>query len=155
MGVCVCECVLSHLLPLLFLLLLVLCGSVCASPTHCSPVGFFSPTVPSKRLIFDRERSSNSYSVSSFYWGLTLSDIPAQLIIPVLTTLMVYWTVGLQDQVCGRDPCDHFQLAVFFHRIVLCSTCTLTHTLLFSPALSFLICWCSLFPPLFLFPLAD
>lgn len=53
--------------------------------------------MPSKRLIFDRERSSGSYSVSAFYWGLTVSDFPVQLLLPTLSTVLVYWTVGLQN----------------------------------------------------------
>ena len=76
-------------------------------------------TVPSKRLIFDRERSSGSYSVSAFYWGLTVSDFPVQLLLPTLSTVLVYWTVGLQNDVCTFPAYLWIEACPFFLRLIL------------------------------------
>ena len=49
--------------------------------------------------IFDRERLSNVYRVSSYYIGRTTAELPIAIIFPLIFGMICYWLVGLNPKI--------------------------------------------------------
>lgn len=47
--------------------------------------------------MFIRERLNKSYSVSSYFLGKNFAELPFQIIIPIITICILYYSVGLND----------------------------------------------------------
>jgi len=48
-----------------------------------------------ERPLFLRERQSNSYQTGPYYWGRSLAELPFDLIYPILSISIVYFSIGL------------------------------------------------------------
>ena len=55
-------------------------------------------TFPDERALFLREQSNKMYGVLSYYITKTLVEIPFQILMPVVMTLLVYWVVGFRNE---------------------------------------------------------
>lgn len=62
-----------------------------------------------ERVIFLRERASSAYRVSTYYLGKTLSEMPFQVIMPCIYSVVVYWMVGLRP---GADAFFTFMVVI-------------------------------------------
>lgn len=51
---------------------------------------------PMERAVFLRERDSGDYSVSAYYIGKQVAELPFQLLFPIVGGTIIYWMVGLQ-----------------------------------------------------------
>lgn len=54
-------------------------------------------TFPAEKAVFLKEENSKLYSVSSYFFGRTLIEIPYLLLFPILFSIIVYWMVGFND----------------------------------------------------------
>lgn len=50
---------------------------------------------PDERPVFLREVNNNMYSVTAYFFGKVISEIPASIIIPVLFGCITYFSIGL------------------------------------------------------------
>ncbi|WOL12910.1 ABC transporter G family member 25-like isoform X1 [Canna indica] len=55
-------------------------------------------TFPQERAIFIKERSSGMYSLSSYFMARMAGDLPMELILPAVFTLILYWMAGLRTE---------------------------------------------------------
>ncbi|KAG6492045.1 ABC transporter G family member 25-like [Zingiber officinale] len=55
-------------------------------------------TFPQERAIFLKERASGMYSLSSYFMARTAGDLPMELILPTVFTLVLYWMAGLRTE---------------------------------------------------------
>ncbi|WOL11853.1 ABC transporter G family member 25-like [Canna indica] len=55
-------------------------------------------TFPQERAIFLKERSSGMYSLSSYFAARMAGDLPMELILPTVFTLILYWMAGLRTE---------------------------------------------------------
>ncbi|PIN21771.1 Transporter, ABC superfamily (Breast cancer resistance protein) [Handroanthus impetiginosus] len=53
-------------------------------------------TFPQERLMLEKERSSGTYRLSSFFMALTMGDLPTQLVLPTIYYTLTYWMAGLK-----------------------------------------------------------
>ncbi|GER43020.1 ABC-2 type transporter family protein [Striga asiatica] len=53
-------------------------------------------TFPQERMMLEKERSSGTYRLSSFFMALTLGDLPTVLVLPTAFYTAVYWMAGLK-----------------------------------------------------------
>ena len=58
-------------------------------------VQLFFFTVPSERMVINKERSAGWYRLSAYYLAKMTSEVPLILIQPVMFITVVYWCVGL------------------------------------------------------------
>jgi len=68
-------------------------------------------TFPLERSLLIREQSNGMYSVSSYFLGKFLSGLPLDFFFPSLFSVIIYWTLGLNDSSPARFFC--FLLALF------------------------------------------
>jgi ATP-binding cassette subfamily G (WHITE) protein 1 len=66
---------------------------VCMTVTFMS-INNIALLFPEERPVFLREVNNNMYSVSSYFVGKILSEIPASIILPSLYALIIYWSLG-------------------------------------------------------------
>ena len=59
--------------------------------------------VPKERALFLKEQNSNMYSVSAYYFGRTITELPFLIIFPIGFSLIIYWAMGL-----NTDGSAHF-----------------------------------------------
>lgn len=57
---------------------------------------------PAERAVFLKEYASNTYRVSSYYFGRSAIEIPIVVIVPILFSLISYYIVGLNDHNVGK-----------------------------------------------------
>ncbi len=50
---------------------------------------------PDERPVFLREVNNNMYSVTAYFFGKVIAEIPASIIVPVLFGCIVYFSIGL------------------------------------------------------------
>ncbi|RRT37838.1 hypothetical protein B296_00051942 [Ensete ventricosum] len=55
-------------------------------------------TFAQERAIFIKERSSGMYSLSSYFMARMAGDLPMELILPTVFTLILYWMAGLRAE---------------------------------------------------------
>ncbi|XP_068637090.1 ABC transporter G family member 21-like [Aristolochia californica] len=53
-------------------------------------------TFPQERLMLIKERSSGMYCLSSYYFARTAGDLPMELVLPTIFTVITYWMGGLK-----------------------------------------------------------
>lgn len=53
-------------------------------------------TFPQERAMLSKERESNMYRLSAYFVARTTSDLPLDLILPVLFLVVVYFMAGLR-----------------------------------------------------------
>ncbi|GFP96729.1 ABC transporter g family member 9 [Phtheirospermum japonicum] len=53
-------------------------------------------TFPQERTMLEKERSSGTYRLSSFFMALTLGDLPMVLVLPTIYYTITYWMGGLK-----------------------------------------------------------
>ncbi|CAN4113914.1 unnamed protein product [Withania somnifera] len=58
-------------------------------------------TFPQERAMLNKERSADMYRLSAYFLARTTSDIPLDLILPVLFILVVYFMAGLKHDACA------------------------------------------------------
>ncbi|XP_022142774.1 ABC transporter G family member 9-like [Momordica charantia] len=58
-------------------------------------------TFPKERKILEKERSSGMYRLSSYFMSRTTNDLPMELFLPTIFTLIVYWMAGLKPSVAN------------------------------------------------------
>lgn len=54
--------------------------------------------VPSERNSFLREQSNRLYGVVPYYLSRMLVDLPIQILIPIIFSLMTYWAIELWNE---------------------------------------------------------
>lgn len=59
-------------------------------------------TFPSERAVFLREENVKMYSVASYFFGKWLVDLLPAIFSPVMSSLIVYWMVGLNNESAGK-----------------------------------------------------
>lgn len=50
-----------------------------------------------ERPLFLRERLNKSYSVGPYFWGKNLAEFPFHVLYPILTIVITYFSIGLND----------------------------------------------------------
>ncbi|RRT45258.1 hypothetical protein B296_00040030 [Ensete ventricosum] len=55
-------------------------------------------TFPQERAIFVKEKSSGMYSLSSYFMARMAGDLPMELLLPTVFTLILYWMAGLRTE---------------------------------------------------------
>ena len=52
---------------------------------------------PRERMVFLKEESTKLYSTFTFFMSRTIIELPFTIIIPMLTSLITYWMIGLES----------------------------------------------------------
>nr|XP_006818006.1 PREDICTED: ABC transporter G family member 14-like [Saccoglossus kowalevskii] len=52
---------------------------------------------PSEKIVMFKERSAGMYRLSAFYLSKNTSELPLLIILPIISTLIVYWSTGLNQ----------------------------------------------------------
>ena len=52
---------------------------------------------PRERMVFLKEESTKLYSTFTFFISRTIIELPFTFIVPMLTSLILYWMVGLEN----------------------------------------------------------
>ncbi|KAF3647225.1 ABC transporter G family member 21 [Capsicum annuum] len=53
-------------------------------------------TFPQERMMLEKERSSGMYRLSTYFMARTVGDLPMELILPTIFTIVTYWMAGLK-----------------------------------------------------------
>lgn len=59
---------------------------------------------PDERPVFLREVNNNMYSVSAYFFGKVIAEIPATLITPIVYGSIVYFSIGLSTVYSWKFP---------------------------------------------------
>jgi ABC-type multidrug transport system permease subunit len=59
---------------------------------------------PDERPVFLREVNNNMYSVSAYFFGKVIAEIPATIITPVIFGSIVYFSIGLSTVFAYKFP---------------------------------------------------
>jgi len=54
-------------------------------------------TFPAERAIFLKEVGSNTYSVSAYFMGRQMTEIPITVLFPAIQALITYYIIGFND----------------------------------------------------------
>ena len=73
-------------------------------------------TFPSERAVFLREENAKLYTVGPYFIGKFLVDLLPTIIFPALSSLIVYWMVGLNSENAGK--------VLFFILVCVLMSCT-------------------------------
>lgn len=70
----------------------------------CGFWGFFPlleaiSTFPQEHMMLNKERSSGTYRLSSYFMSRIVADLPMQLVLPTLFLAITYWTTGLKPTI--------------------------------------------------------
>ncbi len=83
---------------LFFLSMTQLMGTLNSVVLSCiSPSGFLTAIVPLERGLFLREYANRMYDTLPYYLSKTAVELPYQLILPILMSVLVYWIIGLRN----------------------------------------------------------
>lgn len=52
-----------------------------------------------ERALFLRERLNKSYSVGAYFWGRSFAEFPFHVLLPIVTTTIMYYAIGLNPAV--------------------------------------------------------
>lgn len=58
-------------------------------------------TFPQERAMLNKERAADMYRLSAYFVARTTSDLPLDLILPVLFLVVVYFMAGLRMNACS------------------------------------------------------
>ncbi|XP_059274633.1 ABC transporter G family member 9-like [Lycium ferocissimum] len=53
-------------------------------------------TFPQERMMLEKERSSGMYRLSAYFMARTVGDLPMELVLPTVFTIVTYWMAGLK-----------------------------------------------------------
>ncbi|CAN4075529.1 unnamed protein product [Withania somnifera] len=53
-------------------------------------------TFPQERMMLEKERSSGMYRLSAYFMARTVGDLPMELVLPTMFTVITYWMAGLK-----------------------------------------------------------
>ncbi|KAH0707106.1 hypothetical protein KY289_012182 [Solanum tuberosum] len=53
-------------------------------------------TFPQERMMLEKERSSGMYRLSAYFMAMTVGDLPMELVLPTISTVITYWMAGLK-----------------------------------------------------------
>ncbi|KAL3353195.1 hypothetical protein AABB24_020937, partial [Solanum stoloniferum] len=53
-------------------------------------------TFPQERMMLEKERSSGMYRLSAYFMARTIGDLPMELVLPTIFTVITYWMTGLK-----------------------------------------------------------
>ncbi|MCD7459035.1 ABC transporter G member 9 [Datura stramonium] len=56
-------------------------------------------TFPQERMMLEKERSSGMYRLSAYFMARTVGDLPMELVLPTIFTIITYWMAGLKPSV--------------------------------------------------------
>lgn len=56
-------------------------------------------TFPQELMILEKERSSGMYKLSSYFISRMVADLPMELVLPTIFITIIYWVVGLKNNV--------------------------------------------------------
>lgn len=59
---------------------------------------------PDERPVFLREVNNNMYSVSAYFFGKVIAEIPASILTPVIYGSIVYYSIGLSTVYAWKFP---------------------------------------------------
>jgi ABC-2 type transporter len=59
---------------------------------------------PDERPVFLREVNNNMYSVSAYFFGKVIAEIPLSIITPVIYGAMIYYSIGLSTVYAWKFP---------------------------------------------------
>ena len=59
-------------------------------------------TFPAEREVFLRETGSNMYSVSSYFFGRSSTEIPFLTLMPFTFCAIIYWIIGYNNYNPGK-----------------------------------------------------
>ena len=59
---------------------------------------------PDERPVFLREANNNMYKVSAYFWAKIVSEFPSSLLTPVIFGSIVYFIIGLNDELWFKFP---------------------------------------------------
>ena len=69
-------------------------------PTPCISFSL----VPPEAAVLNKERAAGSYRLSAYFIGKTVSEVPLQMILPILFSCIVYWMAGLRPSAWRYTP---------------------------------------------------
>ena len=69
-----------------------------------------------EKPIFRKENAANYYGVTAYFLGKNFAELPLDIVVPILFSVIVYWMTGLQQQA------DKF--FIFTAAIILCGLCS-------------------------------
>eukprot|EP01087_Luapelamoeba_hula_P004661 TRINITY_DN1458_c0_g1_i3.p1 TRINITY_DN1458_c0_g1~~TRINITY_DN1458_c0_g1_i3.p1 ORF type:complete len:729 (+),score=90.59 TRINITY_DN1458_c0_g1_i3:131-2317(+) len=79
------------------------------------PLMLANSVFPVERLIFVREHSTGSYSTHPFFLARALSELPYNIVFPLITSVIAYWFVGFDNTAA--------KFFIFYSALVLESNC--------------------------------
>jgi hypothetical protein len=67
---------------------------------------------PDERPVFLREVNNNMYSVSAYFFGKVIAELPASILTPVIFGCIVYYAIGLNTFFAYKFPlfCNYYYL---------------------------------------------
>ena len=69
-----------------------------------TPMYFLLSLVPPEAAVLNKERAAGSYRLSAYFIGKTVSEVPLQMILPILFSCIVYWMAGLRPSAWRYTP---------------------------------------------------
>ena len=75
---------------------------------------------PDERPVFLREVNNNMYSVSAYFFGKVIAELPASILTPVIYGCIVYFSIGLSTVYAYKFPIyrkyPHSQVLIYYSR---------------------------------------
>jgi len=59
-------------------------------------------TFPAERAVFLKEHNANMYSVTSYFFGRSSTELPFVVFFPILVSAISYYIIGLNDHNVGK-----------------------------------------------------
>ena len=59
---------------------------------------------PDERPVFLREVNNNMYSVTAYFFGKVIAELPASILTPVIFGAIVYFAIGLSTVAAYKFP---------------------------------------------------
>lgn len=81
-------------------------------------------TFPQERAMINKERAADMYRLSAYFLARTTSDLPLDLILPVLFLAIVYFMAGLRL----TPACFFLSMLIVFLCIIAAQVCNIAHT---------------------------
>lgn len=70
---------------------------------------------PDERPVFLREVNNNMYSVTAYFFGKVIAELPASILTPVIFGAIVYYAIGLSTVAAYKFPlfCKYYFLLTY------------------------------------------